>query len=201
MPSVSEESFEIPLFPLRTVLFPGGSLPLRIFEQRYLTMIRDCAGNDEPFGVCLIREGEEAVSPVVPFTVGTLAHIVDWFTLEDGLLGVSTAGGERFRVEHTWRQDDGLMKGEVSLIVEPDPAPVPARFSVLSNVLGKLMEKVGDQYPEFTPKHLDNAEWVSYRLSELLPLPAIEKQHLLEVETPDERLQRLLDVLPRFQTE
>jgi Lon protease-like protein len=201
MLSVSEETFDISLFPLRTVLFPGGSLPLRIFEQRYLTMIRNCAGDDEPFGVCLIREGEEAVSPVVPFTTGTLAHIVDWFTLEDGLLGVSTAGGERFEVAHTYRQDDGLMRGTINLVIEPESGHVPARFSVLSGVLDKLMEKIGDQYPEYTPEHLDDAEWVSYRLSELLPLPAIEKQHLLEMATPELRLQRLLDVLPRFQSD
>jgi Lon protease-like protein len=192
---------EIPLFPLRTVLFPGGNMPLRIFEQRYLTMIRNCAGDDVPFGVCLIKEGEEAVSPVIPFSVGTLAHIVDWFTLEDGLLGVSTVGTERFETLSTRRQDDGLMLGQIQLLNEPEPFNVPPSFSVLSGVLGRFMEKVEKQYPEFTPEHLDDAAWVGYRLSELLPLPAIEKQHLLEMENPEDRLQRLLDVLPRFQSE
>jgi len=81
-------STEIPLFPLRTVLFPGGNLPLRIFEQRYLSMIRECAINDSGFGVCLIKEGEEAIAPVKPVQIGTLARIIDWFTLEDGLLAV-----------------------------------------------------------------------------------------------------------------
>ena len=195
------ETLEIPLFPLRTVLFPGGNLPLRIFEQRYLTMIRDCASDNAPFGVCLIREGEEAISPVVPFQMGSLAHIVDWFTLEDGLLGVSTVGGNRFETRSTRRQEDGLMLGTVELLREPDPEPVPPAYSVLSDVLGRLMEQVSDQYPEYTPQHLDDAAWVGFRLSELLPLPVIEKQHLLEIQEPTERLQRLLDVLPRFQTE
>ena len=190
---------EVPLFPLRTVLFPGGSLPLRIFEQRYLSMIRDCAQNDSPFGVCLIKEGEEAVAPVVPVRMGTLAYIVDWYTLEDGLLGVSTLGTHRFITENTRKLENGLMLAEVEILEEPESCEVPEGYSVLSSVLGRFMEKVGPQYPEFTPDHLQDAVWVGYRLSELLPLPAIEKQHLLELMDPIERLQRLLDVLPRFQ--
>jgi hypothetical protein len=193
-------SAEVPLFPLRTVLFPGGSLPLRIFEQRYLTMIRDCAQNDSPFGVCLIKEGEEAVAPVVPFRIGTLAYIIDWFTMEDGLLGVSTLGANRFVTGNIRKQEDGLMLGQVEILDEPAPCEVPETYSVLSSVLGRFMDKVGAQYPEFTPDHLQDAVWVGYRLSELLPLPVIEKQHLLEVQNPLDRLQRLIDVLPRFQT-
>ena len=190
---------EIPLFPLRSVLFPGGNLPLRIFEQRYLTMIRDCSEQGSGFGVCLIKEGEEAVAPVVPFQIGTLAQIVDWYTMDDGLLGVSTVGTGRFVTHSIRRQEDGLMLGEIQLLPEPAHQEVPESFSVLSDVLGRFMEKVGDQYPEYTPDHLLDACWVGYRLSELLPLPAIEKQHLLELQDPIERLQRVLDVLPRFQ--
>jgi len=191
---------EVPLFPLRTVLFPGGGLPLRIFEQRYLSMIRDCAQGDSPFGVCLIKEGEEAVAPVVPFQVGTLAFIVDWFTMEDGLLGVSTLGTHRFNIKSTRKQENGLLLGQVEILDEPEACDVPEAFSVLSDVLGRFMEKVSAQYPEFTPDHLLDAVWVGYRLSELLPLPMIEKQNLLEMQDPLERLQRLVDVLPRFQT-
>ena len=87
---------EIPIFPLRTVLFPDGFLPLRIFEQRYLKMVRDCASQGSVFGVCLILEGEEAIAPVRTATTGTVAEIVDWYTLEDGLLGVSAVGADRF---------------------------------------------------------------------------------------------------------
>jgi len=193
-------SAEAPLFPLRTVLFPGGNLPLRIFEQRYLSMIRNCAQSESPFGVCLIKEGEEAVAPVVPFSVGTLAYIVDWYTMEDGLLGVSALGTHRFTIRSTRKQEDGLMLGQVEILEEPAACEVPVAYSVLSGVLGRFMEKVGSQYPEFTPSHLQDAVWVGYRLSEFLPLPAIEKQHLLEMQDPLERLQRLVDVLPRFQT-
>jgi Lon protease-like protein len=192
---------EIPLFPLRTVLFPDGYLPLRIFEQRYLTMIRDCARDDSGFGVCLIREGEEAVSPVKTAQVGTHARIIDWYTLEDGLLGVSTTGTLRFSVESSWQQDDGLFRAQVQILPEPEPCPVPEEYSILSDVLGRFMEKVGDNYPGYTPEHLQDSVWLGYRLSELLPLAGIEKQHLLEIVDPLERLQSLLEILPRFQQE
>ncbi len=191
---------EVPLFPLRTVLFPGGFLPLRIFEQRYLTMIRDCARTDTGFGVCLIREGEEAVSPVRTAMVGTHAQIVDWYTLEDGLLGVSTVGTVRFEIESTSQQEDGLFTSQVRILPEPPSCPVPENYSVLSDVLSRFMEKVGDQYPSYTVERLQDAVWVGYRLSELLPLSGIEKQHLLELSDPVERLQNLLEILPRFQS-
>lgn len=191
---------EIPLFPLRTVLFPGGYLPLRIFEQRYLTMVRDCARNDTGFGVCLIREGEEAVSPVKTTQVGTHAQIIDWYTLEDGLLGVSATGTVRFITEETWQEDDGLFRAQVRVLAEPPECSVPEAFSVLSDVLGRFMEKVAHQYPDYTPDHLQDASWLGYRLSELLPLGGIEKQHLLEMSDPIDRLQNLVEILPRFQS-
>jgi Lon protease-like protein len=191
---------EIPLFPLRTVLFPGGYLSLRIFEQRYLTMVRDCARNDTGFGVCLIREGEEAVSPVKTTQVGTYAQIIDWYTLEDGLLGVSATGTVRFMTENTWQDDDGLFRAQIRVLPEPVECAVPEAFSVLSDVLGRFMEKVAQQYPDYTPDHLQDAVWLGYRLSELLPLGGIEKQHLLELSDPIERLQNLVEILPRFQS-
>jgi Lon protease-like protein len=192
---------EIPIFPLRTVLFPGAVLPLRIFEQRYLAMIRECARNDTGFGVCLIREGEEAVSPVKTAQVGTHAQVVDWYTLEDGLLGVSTIGTSRFMTESVWQEDDGLFMAEIMVIPEPPPCTVPEAYSVLSNILERFLEKVGSQYPQSGPDDLQDAVWVGYRLSELLPLSGIEKQHMLELSDPIQRLQQLLDLMPRFQSE
>jgi len=192
---------EIPLFPLRTVLFPDGHLPLRIFEQRYLSMVRECARNDTGFGVCLIIEGEEAVAPVRTAQIGTLAHIVDWYTLEDGLLGVSSVGTSRFLVEHTRRQEDGLQVGDVDWLAEPAPCDLPESYFLLGQVLSRFMEKLGPHYPNYTPSLLDDAVWVGYRLAEILPLSAIEKQNLLELDDPIERLQDLLEILPRFQAD
>jgi Lon protease-like protein len=195
------DTIELPLFPLRTVLFPGAVLPLRIFEQRYLAMIRDCARNDTGFGVCMIREGEEAVSPVKTASVGTHAQVVDWYTLEDGLLGVTTLGTSRFMTDAVWQEEDGLYKAQITVLPEPPACPVPEAFSVLSDVLSRFMEKVGAQYPQSDAEDLENAVWVGYRLAELLPLAGIEKQHMLELDDPIDRLQQLLEVMPRFQSE
>lgn len=194
-------AIEIPLFPLRTVLFPDGHLPLRIFEQRYLSMVRDCARNDSGFGVCLIIEGEEAIAPVRTARVGTLARIIDWYTLEDGLLGVSATGTRRFLLLQTRRQEDGLQLGTVDWLPEPPPQAVPESYFVLSQVLGRFMDKLGPNYPSWSPERLDDAVWLGYRLSELLPLSAIEKQNLLEMTEPMARLQNLLEILPRFQSD
>ncbi len=194
-------TLEVPLFPLRTVLFPDGYLQLRIFEQRYLDMVRNCASNDSGFGVCLIMEGEEAVAPVRTAETGTLAHIVDWYTLEDGLLGVSAIGTSRFVIRQTRKQQDGLLLGQVALLPEPARSDVPPNYSVLCQVLDRFMEKVGQNYPSFTPESLQDAAWVGYRLSELLPLSVVEKQQLLEMDDPIARLQDLLEILPRFQSD
>ena len=99
------------------------------------------------------------------------------------------------------QQEDGLFKAHIRILPEPAPCPVPEAYSVLSDILGRFMEKVGDQFPQFTPDLLQDAVWVGYRLSELLPLAGIEKQHLLELCDPIERLQSLLELMPRFQSE
>jgi len=190
---------EIPLFPLRTVLFPEGHLPLRIFERRYLDMVRDCARDDSPFGVCLTHDDEEADPPTGVAQIGTLARITDWYTLEDGLLGVSATGAARFHTEEAWSEPDGLLRARVRLLAEPPRTALPEAFALLSEVLDRFMDKVGEHYPQFTPEHLQDATWVGYRLAELLPISGIEKQHLLELDDPIARLQVLLETLPRFQ--
>jgi Lon protease-like protein len=192
---------EVALFPLPTVLFPGGHLPLRIFEQRYLDMVRDCARDGSEFGVCLITQEAEALTPSRTANTGTMAQIVDWYTLDDGLLGLTTTGKDRFSVEKTRQQDDGLIMATVSMLKEPEPCAVPESYFVLSQVVSRFMDKLSDRYPSYTPDQLDNAVWVGYRLSELLPLLAIEKQNLLETNDPVSRLQSLLEVLPRFQSD
>ncbi|MEJ2384324.1 MAG: LON peptidase substrate-binding domain-containing protein [Xanthomonadales bacterium] len=193
------KTIEIPLFPLRTVLFPEGLLPLRIFERRYLDMVRDCARDDSAFGGCLTHDREDSDAAAGTAQTGTLARITDWYTLEDGLLGVSAIGTERFVTEETWREPSGLLHARVHLLTEPPHTAVPAAFALLSEVLDRFMDKVGDHYPQFTPEHLQDATWVGYRLAELLPLSGIEKQHLLALDDPVARLQVLLETLPRFQ--
>lgn len=189
----------IPMFPLQTVLVPGGFMPLQIFEPRYLDMVRDCVRDDSGFGVCLILEGTEAGHVTGHACVGTLARVRDWNTLENGLLGITTQGHERFRITSTRMRDNGLMMAEVDWLPEPPRAPLPAQYQLLAEIVARFMDKLDGNYPGFERGWLEDAGWVGYRLTELLPLKNLERQGLLELDDHQERLQQLLELLPRFQ--
>ena len=190
---------DIPIFPLNTVLLPGGYLPLRIFEQRYIDMVRDCSANGSCFGVCLINKPENPESPATHVRIGTTAEICDFSTTDDGLLGIAVRGMQKFVFQKTRMRDNGLLMAEVTLFTETELVEVPVEYSVLSMITGRLMEQLGRNYPDFLPADLQDAYWVGYRLSELLPLENDEKQALLQITDPLERLQVLIGVLPRFQ--
>ena len=190
---------DIPLFPLSAVLFPGGPLNLRIFERRYLDLVRDCARDGAGFGVCLILEGREAGEPALPAAVGTLARITDFCTLPDGLLGISAEGGERFQVATTRVRDNGLVHGDVRFWPDEPPVPVPPEHGLLATILERLVEQVGGPLAKADRARYDDASWVGYRLAEMLPLAQAEKQHLLQMTDPLQRLAQLAHYMPRFQ--
>jgi len=190
---------DIPIFPLHTVLFPGGHLPLRIFEQRYLDMVRECSAKGSCFGVCLVNNPESPNQPATHMRVGTTAEIYDFSTLNDGLLGITAQGRQKFIIQKTRMRDNGLLVAEVETLSKSGPVDVPDQYSVLSMITGRFMEQIGKDYPSFQPHYLQDANWIGYRLAELLPLENSEKQVLLQIEDPLERLQILLEVLPRFQ--
>ena len=190
---------EIPLFPLNAVLFPGSTLGLRIFEARYLDMVRECARGGRGFGVCLIMQGQEAGEPALPAAIGTLARIVDFDTLPDGLLGISVTGGARFRVQKSRIRGNGLVIGEVREWPDEPVVPVPIEFSLLPAILERLAEQAGLSWRNGPRDRYEDASWVGFRLAELLPLGDAERQHLLEVTDPMERLTALRDAMPRFQ--
>lgn len=189
---------EIPLFPLRTVLVPGGFLPLQIFEPRYLEMVSECARSGSGFGVCLLVEGRETGFEQRPAKIGTLARIRDFYTLENGLLGITAAGHERFRTERTRVRDNGLLMANVSWIEETEAVALPEAYFLLGRIVERFMDKLESNYPDYHTGLLDNAVWVSYRLTELLPISNTERLALLELNDPLDRLQRLLEILPRF---
>ena len=174
---------EIPIFPLSTVLFPGGMLPLRIFEQRYLEMTKICIRDNSPFGVCLIREGHEVGNPAVPHTVGCTAHILRWDMPHLGLFHLMTEGGSVFRILEQWSSRTGLLQAQVELEPRAPEVALPEAFQPLAALLETIMSKVGaDRFP--SPARLDDAAWVAYRLAESLPLEASLRQQLLEVRDP-----------------
>ena len=185
---------EIALFPLNTVLFPGGPLPLRIFEPRYLDMVRHCLREERGFGVVLIREGSE-VGPAEFEPVGTLARIVDFNTLPGGLLGLSNVGERRFRVRERRRQRDGLNVGAVEWLDAEPAHALPSEYGHLPGILDSLLRESADLYGQ-VERRPDDATWVGYRLAELLPLTLPSRQFCLELEDPLRRLQ-LLSALVR----
>lgn len=190
---------DIPLFPLNVVLFPGGYLPLRIFEQRYLDMVRECSATGKCFGVCVLDDAVGADRPASHSRVGTTAEICDFTSLDNGLLGITVRGGQRFTIQQTRVRDNGLLMARVNVIDDEVFIQVPEQYSVLSMIAGRMMEQVGGNYPTFQPDDLQDAVWLGYRLSELLPLKNTERQSLLQLTDPLQRLQVLLEWLPRFQ--
>lgn len=185
---------ELPLFPLATVLFPGGPLPLRIFETRYVDMVRRCMREGTGFGVVLLESGQEAGGPAGFAGTGTEARIVDFSRLEDGLLGITCVGRERFRVLESWRQDDGLNVGRV-VEIEPEPAVrVPPDFEHLAEALRRILPELGELYAQVA-RRFDDAAWVGHRLAELLPLATPDKQRLLELSDPVTRLAALAPLI------
>jgi uncharacterized protein len=189
---------EIPLFPLNTVLFPGGPLPLRIFEPRYVDMVRTCMREGSPFGVLLIRAGGEVGAVTSTADVGTSARIVDFNQMQDGLLGITCLGDKRYRVVSRRTQPDGLHIGEVEWLATAAGVPLPAEYRHLSDLLGKVLPELGDLY-SFVDRKFDDTEWVAARLAEILPISLADKQGFLEMDDPGERLARLAPLIRRAQ--
>lgn len=182
------------LFPLSTVLFPGGPLSLRIFEARYLDMISDCLRNEKPFGVCLIRNGQEAGEAADGFELGTLAKIVDWNQLPGGLLGITARGEDRFRVLSREVRPDQLVVGDISVLETEDSVEVPDEHQNLTELLRGFIEHLGEHYTHVVP-NFEDATWVGYRLAEILPIPMTRKQYFLELEDPVSRLDQIAEIV------
>lgn len=189
------DSNVIALFPLHTVLFPGGPLPLRIFETRYTDMVRRCMREQQPFGVVLIQEGDEAGDVATTATVGCTARIADFHTLHDGFLGISCVGVQKFRVLRVWRASDGLNMGEISWLPTDRELALPERYAHLADTVRRALEDLSEHY-EHVERKFDDAAWIGARLTELLPIELADKQALLELDDPIERLDSLLTVVP-----
>lgn len=170
---------EIPIFPLDTVLFPGGRLPLRIFELRYVDMTKACIRDDAVFGVCQILSGREAGAPAVPAPVGCAARITHWEVPAAGLFSLVTRGETVFRIVEHRVQRDGLIRAQV-LMEEPRAVqPLPEGWEPLGEMLGEIIRKIGPEHFD-QPTRLDDAAWVAYRLAEVLPLSIERKLQLLQ---------------------
>lgn len=181
---------DIAIFPLNAVLFPGGVLPLRVFEQRYMEMAKSCLKKDEPFGVCLIRSGHEVGEPATPETLGCLARIVEWDMQQLGVLSIKASGGQRFRILETRVTDAALTRARVELLPHDEDVPLPPEFHACANLLKAVVDEHG---PGLVPAPLrfDSTSWVSARLTEILPVPLAAKQKLLELTDARQRIEIL----------
>ena len=200
---MSNTSVELPLFPLRTVLFPDGVLPLRIFEPRYVDMISRCMREQSGFGVVLIRQGAEArrdPSDDQPecFDVGTEAQVVDFNQADNGLLGIVARGGRKFRVVGTREQTDHLLIGEVQYLPEEMAGELLPEHEPLVSMLKELAEHPLVQKLDLQ-LDFEEARSVSLRLAELLPIEPEIKQALLQIRWPKERLTELARIVRKFQ--
>lgn len=180
----------IALFPLRTVLFPQGLLPLRIFETRYLDMIRRVMREDSGFGVVLILDGAEIGKVGEVAHVGTFARVADFGQLPDGLLKIVARGERRFRILRRDMQPDGLHLADVQWLDDPPEPLRPGEYPELTATLQAALAELADDYPA-GPLRRDDALWLAGHLGQLLPVPAATRQKILEVDGARERLARI----------
>ncbi|MEA9607084.1 LON peptidase substrate-binding domain-containing protein [Xanthomonas campestris pv. plantaginis] len=190
------EISSLPLFPLHSVLLPGATIGLRVFERRYLDLVRDCGRTGSSFGVCLILDGSDVGAPAVPAAYGTEVRIEDFDVGTDGVLVLRLRGTRRFRVQRSRVRDNGLVVGEVSWCEPDSDDELRPEHGLLATVLERMLEQVGGEFASAGPGLLDQAAWVGWRLAELLPLSESQRLSLLQEDDPHRRLEQLLAWMP-----
>ncbi|WP_425530232.1 LON peptidase substrate-binding domain-containing protein [Xanthomonas campestris] len=195
-PTMPAEITSLPLFPLHSVLLPGATIGLRVFERRYLDLVRDCGRTGSSFGVCLILDGSDVGAPAVPAAYGTDVRIEDFDVGADGVLVLRLRGTRRFRVQRSRVRDNGLVVGEVSWCEPDSDDELRPEHGLLATVLERMLEQVGGEFASAGPGLLDQAAWVGWRLAELLPLSEGQRLSLLQEDDPHRRLEQLLAWMP-----
>lgn len=188
---------EIPLFPLSTVVLPGGKLPLRLFEPRYIDMVKNCFKDESGFGVCLIRDGSEAGMPAQPYPQGTLVTLIDFDQGPDGLLHITAQGQQEFSLLTYAANDDDLLVGQVQMLEPSDAPEMTSEYRELSRKLAIILQYVEPNIL-YEEKHLEDTDWVCNRLLELLPIAAPAKFELLQLPSTTARLDALADLQIEF---
>ncbi|MBO9881696.1 LON peptidase substrate-binding domain-containing protein [Xanthomonas sp. D-109] len=193
---MSPQRTTLPLFPLHAVLLPGAAIKLRVFERRYLDLVRECGRTDSGFGVCLILDGSETGAPAVPAAFGTEARIVDFDVGADGVLVLSLRGARRFHVLRSRVRDNGLVVGDVEWREADGDDELRPQHALLATVLDSILDQAAAVYPLAGPRQLDLAAWVGWRMAELLPLDERQRLSLLQEDDPHARLDQLLAWIP-----
>lgn len=191
---MSQVTETLPLFPLRAAVLPGGRIPLQLFEPRYLDMLARCLREERGFVVILVREGLETGRHATFYDIGTCVRIIDFQQLDNGLLGITVEGAWKVAVIRSWQAPDGLNMGEVERLPEEAGDTLPADRAELVSVLRALLRHPVVNSLQMTVDFASARE-VGWRLTELLPLESPEKQRLLELQDPLERLEQLQALL------
>lgn len=184
---MSAATDSLTIFPLHSVLFPFGRMQLRIFEARYMDLIAQCMQNQSCFGICLIEEGEEVGAAAMPHRVGVEARIVDYDMDQPGVLGITVRGMRRFRIESQSVDAQQRVVAQVNWLAEPTGEPVSAAHADVLPLLRAIAADPGQKVIA-APHQFDDASWVGYRYAEVLPIPALARQRLLELDDPALRL-------------
>jgi Lon protease-like protein len=187
-------TISVPLFALHTVLFPEGTLPLRIFEPRYLEMVSSCMKNGGGFGVCLIRDGSEVGEAAEVYETGTLSEITYFNRQPDGFLGITAHGTQRFHILSKEVQQNQLTIAQVELIPNEPHRAIPKEFQAAVDMLQRIFEQLGYPFIKIE-KRYDDACWVGSRLAEFLPIRLEQKQYLLQLNDPVQRLERVWSLM------
>ena len=199
----------LPLFPLTTVLFPGGYLPLQIFEVRYLDMIGRCFKNNAPFGVISLNQGNEVLKAPqgepdeIFYPVGTLARITSLSRPQAGLMLIQCAGLQRFLVTERQLLKHGLWVADVTLLADDQTVPVPDDLKPVASTLKRVVTTLQaqgtleDQMPIQPPYQYEDCAWVANRWCDVLPMPLELKHRLMALDNPLVRLELVSDMLER----
>lgn len=190
------DSGTLPLFPLHSVLLPGAAIGLRVFERRYLDMLRENSRDGTGFGVCLILQGEEVGDAALPAAFGVDVRVEDFDMGADGVLQLRLRGMRRFHVERTRVRDNGLVIADVGWCPPDSDDELRPQHALLGTLLQHIIEQAGSEYAPASPVQLDQAAWVGWQLAQLLPLEESQRLQLLQLDDPHERLQRLLGWMP-----
>ncbi|SDR01846.1 hypothetical protein SAMN05428982_2903 [Pseudoxanthomonas sp. CF385] len=183
----------LPLFPLQSVLLPGAAMDLRVFERRYLDLVRDCGRASSGFGVCLILEGHEVGAPATPAAYGTEALIEDFDMGADGLLSLRVRGHRRFHVQRTRVRDNGLVLADVEWLAADHDEALRPEHALLGTLLQTMMEKTGTDMSKLPARIFEHAAWVGWRLAQILPITPEQRVTVLQEDDPHARLQHLLN--------
>ena len=191
---MTDKLMNVPLFPLNSIILPGGRIPLQLFEPRYIDMLTRCLKEDRGFVVVLLREGAETEARASFYDMGTYVRIIDFQQLDNGLLGITVEGDCKVSVVRSWQQEDGLNVGDVECLIAEAESDVPERYHELPSVLRALFRHPVVKDLEMDVDY-DDPRHIGWRLTELLPLDKQEKQRLAELQDPLERLDRLQQLL------